>query len=148
MLSEIDPGAQRRPGPPLTCATGADVLADQRQGASRHERRSPPRPASDVLVRYVNPGLENVTMTMLGAARSASRHRRLCVQLTRSSSSPRRWPPAQTVDALVRVPASAAVGARFPVYNRQLHLTNGSLADPEYYAPDGGGGMLTFIEVQ
>ena len=51
------------------------------------------------------------------------------------------------MDALVTVPASAAAGDRFPLYNRQLHLTNGSPGNPQYYAPDGGG-MLTFIEVQ
>lgn len=107
----------------------------------------PAAAGDDVLVRYVNPGPENVTMTMLGL------RARLLATDAFESSSPFEFvaqtlAAGQTVDALVRVPASAAVGARFPVYNRQLHLTNGSLANPQYYAPDGGGGMLTFIEVQ
>ena len=48
-------------------------------------------------------------------------------------------PAGGTEDAIATVPATAAPSANgFPLYNRQLHLTNGSPAAP-------GGGMLTFI---
>jgi FtsP/CotA-like multicopper oxidase with cupredoxin domain len=100
-------------------------------------------PGDRVLLRYVNPGPENVTMTMLGL------HARLLASDAFQVQAPFEFvaqtiAAGQTVDALVTVPPSAAAGDRFPLYNRQLHLTNGSLGNPQH----SPGGMLTFIEVQ
>ncbi len=146
VLSEIDPDFNANPA-------GFDLLDWKPKywlinGEAYPDTNTINAAAGDrVLLRYVNPGPENVTMTMLGL------RARLLASDAFESSSPfefvaQTFAAGQTVDALATVPASAAAGDRFPLYNRQLHLTNGSPGNPQYYAPDGGGGMLTFIEVQ
>jgi FtsP/CotA-like multicopper oxidase with cupredoxin domain len=95
-----------------------------------------------VLLRWVNAGLENVTMTMLG----------LRSRLVGADAAPLSdpvnvvadtFPAGSTADAIVTVPPGAPAGTRFPLYNRQLHLTNGAQAG-SHFAP---GGMLTFLDV-
>jgi len=56
-------------------------------------------------------------------------------------------PAGGTEDAIATMPSTAAPSTRgFPLYNRQLHLTNGNAptatAPNPVYAP---GGMLTFV---
>jgi FtsP/CotA-like multicopper oxidase with cupredoxin domain len=96
----------------------------------------------DVLVRYVNAGLEHVTMTLLG------RHMQVLARDGRPAADVRNVvaqtvPAGATVDAAVTIPAGAAVGDRYALYDRQLHLTNGSPGGPAH-AP---GGRLTFVRV-
>lgn len=91
-----------------------------------------------VLLRYLNAGSINHTMTMLGL------HQRLVAMdgyplLYPVTLVAQTIPSGQTMDMVTTVPAGAAVGATFPLYNRQLHLTNVA-AFP--------GGMMTFISVQ
>jgi hypothetical protein len=52
-------------------------------------------------------------------------------------------PAGATADGIVTIPASATAGDGYPLYNRQLHLTNGA-PGATGHAP---GGMLTFIRV-
>jgi hypothetical protein len=50
-----------------------------------------------------------------------------------------------TEDAIATVPVGAApTNNGFPLYNRQLHLTNGAQTG-QSPTPMSGGGMLTFI---
>ena len=48
-----------------------------------------------------------------------------------------------TADEIATIPAAAASGSAFPLYNRNLHLTNGAFGGPQH----SPGGMLTFMRV-
>lgn len=95
-------------------------------------------PGQKVLLRYLNAGLMNHTMALIGA------HQRAVGKDAYEITYPydvvaETLASGQTADMIVTIPTSAASGARFPLYNRQLHVTNGM---------DFPGGMMTFIEVQ
>lgn len=91
-----------------------------------------------LLLRYVNAGFDNTTMALLGA------HERVIGQdayalANAFDADAETIPAGATMDAIVTVPS---VG-RFPLYNRQLHLTNGTgnLGTAGYFP----GGMMTAI---
>ena len=93
---------------------------------------------SKVLLRYLNAGFDNTSMALLGA------HELVVAQdafrLTSFQAVSETIAAGQTTDALVTAPAA---GARFALYNRQLHLTNGAFGSSAYSSP---GGMMTFIQ--
>ncbi len=96
-------------------------------------------PGDKVLLRYVNAGSEQATTTMLGV------DGRLVGRSGSLLSAPfdfvaQTFPAGSAADAIVTVPASAASGSRFPIYDRHLGLVNGSSAS-------GLGGQIRFIEV-
>ena len=98
-----------------------------------------------VLLRYLSAGPENVTMTMLGM------RGRLLARDAYALTDPidvvsETVPAGSTADMIATVPPGAVSGTRLPLYNRQLRLNNGSLGDPQFGPPDGGG-MMTFIHV-
>jgi FtsP/CotA-like multicopper oxidase with cupredoxin domain len=91
-----------------------------------------------LLLRYVNAGFDNTTMALLGA------HERVIAGDAFALANPfdadaQTIPAGATTDAIVTVPSTG----RFPIYNRQLHLTNGSgtLSTAGYFP----GGMMTFV---
>jgi FtsP/CotA-like multicopper oxidase with cupredoxin domain len=96
-----------------------------------------------VLLRYVNAGYDNTTMALLGM------HERVVARGARLLNNPflaaaETIPAGGTEDAIATVPTTAPPGANgFPIYNRQLHVTNGSTAALDYQTP---GGMMTFIQ--
>ena len=98
-----------------------------------------------VLLRYVNAGFDNTAMQLLGM------HQRVLARDARLLNNPffanaETIPAGATEDAIATVPSSAPPSANgFPLYNRQLHLTNGAQTGPTP-APASGGGMLTFIQ--
>ena len=91
-----------------------------------------------VLLRYVNAGYDNTTMQLLGM------HEQVVARDANLLNNPffanaETVPAGGTEDAIATVPSGAAPSANgFPLYNRQLHVTNGSPAS-------GPGGMMTFI---
>jgi FtsP/CotA-like multicopper oxidase with cupredoxin domain len=95
----------------------------------------------DVLLRLLNGGYDNTSMSLLGThmrviARSA---RFLDNQIDAAAET---IPAGGTEDAIVTVPAFDPPNANgFPLFNRNLHVTNGS--GLTYATP---GGMLTFID--
>jgi FtsP/CotA-like multicopper oxidase with cupredoxin domain len=97
-----------------------------------------------LLLRYVNAGYDNTTMALLGL------HEHVVARDARLLNNPldvnaETIPAGATEDAIATIPAGTAPSTHgFPLYNRQLHLTNGTQtgAGP---APAAGGGMLTFI---
>jgi FtsP/CotA-like multicopper oxidase with cupredoxin domain len=100
------------------------------------------RAGQRLLLRYVNAGLEHVTMTMLGL------DTRLVARDAYALDSPfsvvaETFAAGATADGIVAIPSTASAGDRFAVYDRQLHLTNGAIGDPAH-AP---GGMLTFVRI-
>lgn len=103
-----------------------------------------PTTAGDkVLLRYVNAGLQAHAMSTLGLSQS------LVGQDGRAMAYPHAVvaetiAPGQTLDAIVTIPASAALGAQFPLYDASLFLRNnkGTAANA------GLGGMLTFLKTE
>ncbi len=92
-----------------------------------------------VLIRYLNAGLLHHTMQLLGL------HQRVLAKDSSLLPAPfdaiaETIPAGQTMDVIVTVGASLS---SYPLYNRQLHLTNGTPAS----LPHAPGGMMTFITV-
>ena len=141
VLSEIDPYLSADPG-------GFDMNNWAPQywlinGTSYPDTRDiVVQPGKRVLVRYLNAGIDNNTMTMLGL------HERLLARDAYPLTNPydvvsQTFPSGGTADALITIPATASSGTKFPLYNRNLRLVNGTLASPNR----NPGGMLTFINV-
>ena len=92
-----------------------------------------------VLLRYLNAGYDNTTMALLGL------HEQVIARDARPLNNPflagaETIPAGATEDAIATIPAS---GTRFALYNRQLHLTNGTPSNPSH----SPGGMMTFLVV-
>ena len=97
-----------------------------------------------VLLRYANAGYDNTTMTMLGGhQRVLARDAHLLPTVTDAAAET--IPSGATEDAIFTVPAGTAPGPNgYALYNRQLHVTNGSQSGVNPF-PVTGGGMMTFI---
>ena len=97
-----------------------------------------------LLLRYVNAGFDNTSMALLGM------HQRVVARDARLLNNPfladtETIPAGATEDVIASVPAGGAPSTHgFPLYNRNLHLTNGPQGGTGP-APASGGGMLTFI---
>jgi FtsP/CotA-like multicopper oxidase with cupredoxin domain len=75
-----------------------------------------------ILLRYLNAGNDNNTMTLLGL------HERLIARDGYKLANPfdvdsETFPSGATADAIVTLPAGLASGTRYPLYNRQLHTS-------------------------
>jgi len=99
-----------------------------------------------VLLRYVNAGYDNTTMMLLGMhERVVAKDARLLNSASAYDASADTIPAGATEDVIATIPAGGAPsGNGFPLFNRQLHLTNG-LQTGQSPLPVTGGGMLTFI---
>jgi FtsP/CotA-like multicopper oxidase with cupredoxin domain len=101
-----------------------------------------------VLLRYLNAGYDNTTMALLGmhehvVARDAH------LVPTAFDADAETIPAGATEDAITTVPAaSPALTNGFALYNRQLHITNGTNTSTNAtYSPGySPGGMLTFLQ--
>ncbi|GIG21335.1 hypothetical protein Cch01nite_20590 [Cellulomonas chitinilytica] len=97
-----------------------------------------------VLLRYVNAGFDNTSMALLGM------HQHVVARDARPLTQPvdvtaETIPAGATEDTLATVPTTPPPGPNgFPLYNRQLHVTNGPQTGTSP-TPATGGGMLTFI---
>ena len=97
-----------------------------------------------LLLRYVNAGFDNTSMALLGM------HERVVARDAHLLNNPfdanaETIPAGATEDAIATVPAGAPPSVNgFPLYNRQLHVTNGDQVGTSP-TPVTGGGMLTFI---
>jgi FtsP/CotA-like multicopper oxidase with cupredoxin domain len=98
-----------------------------------------------VLLRYLNAGYDNTTMSLLGM------HERVVARDARLLNNPfdanaETIPAGATEDAIATVPSGSAPSTHgFPLYNRQQHVTNGPQTG-QGPTPATGGGMLTFIQ--
>ncbi len=97
-----------------------------------------------LLLRYLNAGYDNTTMTLLGM------HEHVVARDARLLGDPadadaETIPAGATEDAIVTVPSSPGPSPHgYPLYNRQMHVTNGAQTGtgPQ---PATGGGALIFI---
>ena len=97
-----------------------------------------------VLLRYVNAGYDNTTMMLLGMHEHVvAKDARLLSSAYDASADT--IPAGATEDVIATVPAGGGPsGHGFPLFNRQLHLTNADQTG-QSPLPLTGGGMLTFI---
>ena len=98
-----------------------------------------------VLLRYLNAGYDNTSMTLLGAHQQVvARDARLLTNPF--SASTETIPAGATEDTVMVVPAGSPPSSHgFPLFNRQLHLTSGPQTSTSP-TPLTGGGMLVFIQ--
>ena len=96
-------------------------------------------PGHQVLLRYLNAGIDHHSMTLLGAGQTA----------VAMDGSPYRFAhhmvaetiaPGATADTLVSIPAGAPTTLRYPVYDASLLPLRNNDAQ-------GLGGMLTFVDL-
>jgi FtsP/CotA-like multicopper oxidase with cupredoxin domain len=96
-------------------------------------------PGTRLLLRYVNAGYDNTTMALLGM------HEQVVARDAHPLANPfsavaETIPAGATEDSIATIPAT---GHQFALYNRQLHLTNGTASSPNHTP----GGMMTFVVV-
>ncbi len=94
-----------------------------------------------VLLRYLNAGHDNTTMSLLGLSENVIA-RDAHVLLNPFDANAETIPAGETEDVIVTVPAGSTPSGLtngFPLYNRQLHLGNGAPSTSP-------GGMMTFIQ--
>ena len=97
---------------------------------------------TNVLLRYVNAGFDNTSMSLLGLHEHVIARDAYALS-NRLDAVAETIPAGSTEDAIVTIPATSAPnGTGFPLFNRNLHVTNGTAAGNANYTP---GGMLTFI---
>jgi len=95
-----------------------------------------------LLLRYLNAGAVHHTMSLLGLHQRIIARDGFPLNLSFDAVA-ETIPSGQTADAIVTVNANPET--RLPLYNRQLHLTNGELPAGEVMHQMGG--MMTFINV-
>jgi FtsP/CotA-like multicopper oxidase with cupredoxin domain len=152
VLSEIDPALNNYPGDPAdffdfptptypdtTPAYAPTYWLINGKGYPGTAPIAATAAGDKVLIRYLNAGLLHHTMQLLGL------HQRVLAKDAELLPVPfdaiaETIPAGQTMDVIVTVGAS---GSSYPLYNRQLHVTNGTAAS----SPHAPGGMLTFITV-
>jgi VCBS repeat-containing protein len=101
-----------------------------------------------VRVRYVNAGGLHHTMSVLHDLRQVVQERDAGDDPNLTDSIAVNVPSGQTTDVDIAIPVTASDGDRYPLFNRQMYLTNGGPPPGNPLHTDGGGGgMLTFIEV-
>jgi FtsP/CotA-like multicopper oxidase with cupredoxin domain len=93
-----------------------------------------------LLLRYVNAGFDNTTMTLLGMDEHViARDAHLLPNAFDATSET--IPAGETEDVVATVPTTpSGLTNGFPLFNRQLHLSNGTPTDA-----GSPGGMLTFV---
>jgi FtsP/CotA-like multicopper oxidase with cupredoxin domain len=128
LLSEVDPAFNASPDtfdfnnwhPSLWLINGQPYPTTPALGVTAGQR---------VLLRWLNAGIDNNTMSMLGVRQQLLRADGAALANPFEVVS-HTFPSGSTADGLVTVPAAAAVGDRFPLYNRNLNA-----------------GMTTFLQV-
>ena len=109
-------------------------------------------PGQVLLLRYVNAGSTNTALTVVGL-RQTLIAKDAFVQPFINSVASETIAAGQTTDTLVTGPTRPG---RYPLYNRQMHITNGApnltppipaSVDRGVAAPHFPGGMMTFITV-
>jgi FtsP/CotA-like multicopper oxidase with cupredoxin domain len=97
-----------------------------------------------VLLRYLNAGYDNTAMQLLGMHEHVIAKDANLLSAAYDADA-ETIAAGATEDAIATVPAFAPPTAKgFPLFNRQLHLTNGDQTGTSP-TPLSGGGMLTFI---
>jgi hypothetical protein len=104
-------------------------------------------PTDAVLLRYVNAGLVDQSIGLLGLRQSvlATDGKALTYPYAVVAET---IPAGATLDTLTTIPATASAGSRYALYNAALHLDNGGARDgATNTAQVRLGGMLAFLTV-
>jgi len=101
-------------------------------------------PGQNVLLRYLNAGYDNTSMMLLGMHEHVVAKDAWPLNNAYDATADT-IPAGATEDVIATVPTGGGPsGSGFPLFNRQLHLTNGDQTGHSPL-PLPGGGMLTFI---
>ena len=92
-----------------------------------------------VLLRYLNVGGSNQTMSLLGANQTVVAQDGYPLAYPYDLVTPI-LPSGQTIDVIVNVPITVE-NEQLALYNRHMNITNNGASVP-------GGGMMTFVDVQ
>jgi len=139
VLSEIDPALNNSPDPatfdlrnfaPRYFTINGKVYPDTAEIVAA--------PSDKVLLRYVNAGAQHHSMALLGLRQSFVAKDGSLLPTGAQSVTAETLAPGQTGDAIAAVPATAASGSKFAVYDGSLKLHNNGVGS-------SFGGMLTFI---
>jgi Multicopper oxidase len=153
LVSEIDPLLNNRA---LPTSSVPPATFDMRKFAPRYflingkvhpntDLISVPEPGTaafpatgfNLLLRYVNAGVRHHSMATLGLRQKFIANDGSVITHPRDGVS-ETMGPGQTLDAITTVPATAASGSKFAVYDAGMHLNNTN-------STAGMGGMLTFV---
>jgi hypothetical protein len=94
-------------------------------------------PGPKVLLRFVNAGQQNHSMTVLGMQQSLVGKDGSAIAYP-SNRAAETIAPGETLDAIATVPGTTVPGTKFAVFDGNLSLYNSNLS--------GYGGMLTFLQ--
>ena len=103
--------------------------------------------ADTVLLRYINAGLENHSLGLLGLRQTilATDGKPLGYPIKVVAET---LPAGATLDTITTIPSAAPAGSRYALYNAALHLDNSGARDgPSNTAMVRFGGMLAFLTV-
>lgn len=138
LVSEIDPLLNNKAGGPATF--------DMRKYSPRYflingkahpsTEEIPAAAGNNILLRYVNAGVNPHSMATLGLRQKFIANDGSVITYPRDGVS-ETIAPGQTLDAIATVPASAVTGSKFAVYDAGMNLNNSNTP--------GMGGMLTFV---
>jgi FtsP/CotA-like multicopper oxidase with cupredoxin domain len=138
VLSEIDPALNANP-----------AAFDMRNYAPKYFLiNGKAYPATDpipsaagnkVLLRYVNAGIQQHSMAVLGLRQNFVAKDASLLPTLNHNVAAESLAPGQTGDAIATIPATATTASKFAVYDGSLMLRNSNLP--------GFGGMLTFVTV-
>lgn len=99
-------------------------------------------PGQRLLLRYLNAGYDNQAMMLLGMHSQVLARDAYLLNNPLSAGS-ETIPAGGTEDVILTIPTSAPPGVNgFPLFNRNLHVTSGTIAGASYVTP---GGCLLFI---
>ncbi len=138
MLSELDPALNQSANPAAFDMRNFKPTYRLINGRA-YPATSPiaTAPGNRVLLRYVNAGQQQHSMTLLGAQQVlVGKDGNLLTHFGKRVAET--IAPGETLDAIVTIPAAPA-GSKFALFDGGLMLVNGSSS--------GFGGMLTFLEV-
>jgi hypothetical protein len=142
VLSEVDPALNNATDP---------AAFDMRSFAPRYflingkpypdTAALPVQPGHKLLLRYVNAGAKHHAMATLGLRQNFIAKDGSPLPQFNHNVAAETLAPGQTADALVQVPATAAPGSRYALYDANLlNLRNSS--------QPGFGGMMSFVAVE
>jgi FtsP/CotA-like multicopper oxidase with cupredoxin domain len=139
VLSAVDPAFNANPDSADMYAYKATYWLINGKAYPNTDVIHAPSAGTKVLIRYLNAGYDNTSMMLMGM------HEHVIARDAHLLNNPfdattEVIPAGATEDVIATIPSS---GSTFALYNRQMHVTNGTPASPNHIP----GGMLTFIQV-
>jgi FtsP/CotA-like multicopper oxidase with cupredoxin domain len=137
VLSEIDPALHANPDSSYPSSYAPKYFLINGKAYPQTDPISA-RAGDKVLFRYLNAGSQNHSLQLLGMNQTLIARDAFPLNYSTTTFS-QMVVPGETFDLISTVPASAGSSTKFPIYSRDLRVTNNASSN---------GGMTTFVEVQ